>query len=470
MIKTLNKKRITAFLFAVLLVIEVMFSLSPLRVSAEGETQYSNVLDDLKKDPSFNPEDYPADPVDYSLKVIQIAESEDGELFLYVYQPSHNSFDLKAVSASIHIGYSVDGSGLDPEEKSLTLVSSDGVFDKYLVNDFLLPTGTNRYYNIVSISREFNKNIDKDTGVTTKAVAYSVGQQWSVFTLNNNVVYEMNTFMTQQIEYTMASSVTFQNGITWGSLLGVTHTCDSHFFAFNLTERSAKKIFEAKVWYEYIHRVESVPSFGDPAEDPPVSDTLTLTEHDEMIYEGSGWLGDSFSWNRIMKASEFKDVLIKNKIWDSVSSEDRAIIENSQWVFSYKETPRTFTYNFDHMGNMTGYTDKYYEVSGKILTLSFQDFSGKYFDLGVVSNTVQSTGSIGGSKPEIDIKTLLEDIKSALGNFFEFASLALVAILLIALINPIFVILKFIISVIRFLINLFVSILSIPFKYLKRKK
>ena len=464
-IKTqLNKKRITAFLLALFLVIEVMLSLSPLRASAEGKTEHSNVLDDLKKDPSFNPEDYPADPDDYSLKVIQVAESEDGELFLYVYQPSHNSFDLKAVSASIHIGYSVDGSGLDPEEKSLTLVSSDGVFDKYLVNDFLLPTGTNRYYNIVSISREFNQNIDKDTGVTTKAVAYSVGQQWSVYTLNDNVVYEMNTFMTQQIEYTMASSVTFQNGITWGSLLGVTHTCDSHFFAFNLTERSADKIFEAKVWYEYIYHVESFPSFGDPAEDPPVSDTLILTEHDEMIYEASGWLGDHFRWNRIMKASEFIDVLKKNNIWNTVSEKDRETLENSQWVFCYKDTPHSI------ITNSMGYTESYYEVSGKILTLSFQDYSGNYYDLGVVSNTVQSSGSIGGSKPELDISKILEDIKASLREFFKFASLALIAIVLIALINPIFTIIKFIFSVILFLINLLVTLISYPFKCLKRKK
>ena len=165
-----------------------------------------------------------------------------------------------------------------------------------------------------------------------------------------------------------------------------------------------------------------------------------------------------------MKASEFIDVLKKNNIWNSVSKKDRETLENSQWVFCYKDTPHSI------ITNSMGYTESYYEVSGKILTLSFQDYSGNYYDLGVVSNTVQSSGSIGGSKPEIDISKILEDIKASLRDFFKFASLALIAIVLIALINPIFTIIKFIFSVILFLINLLVTLISYPFKCLKRKK
>ena len=51
-------------------------------------TNYSNVLDDLKEDSAFNLKDYPAIIFDYNLNVIQIAESTDGELFVYVYQPA----------------------------------------------------------------------------------------------------------------------------------------------------------------------------------------------------------------------------------------------------------------------------------------------------------------------------------------------------------------------------------------------
>ena len=56
--------------------------------TAYAESGYSGVLDDLQKDDSFDESHYPAIADDYSLKLIQIAESVDGELFLYVYQPS----------------------------------------------------------------------------------------------------------------------------------------------------------------------------------------------------------------------------------------------------------------------------------------------------------------------------------------------------------------------------------------------
>ena len=56
-------------------------------VYANEQISYTNVMEDLEKDNSFKLEDYPAVEDDYSLQVIQIAESVNGELFVYVYQP-----------------------------------------------------------------------------------------------------------------------------------------------------------------------------------------------------------------------------------------------------------------------------------------------------------------------------------------------------------------------------------------------
>lgn len=56
--------------------------------AADSKVTYSGVLDDLKKDSSFDESFYPVVANDYSLQMIQIAESVNGELFLYVYQPS----------------------------------------------------------------------------------------------------------------------------------------------------------------------------------------------------------------------------------------------------------------------------------------------------------------------------------------------------------------------------------------------
>lgn len=58
------------------------------------ERAYTNVLADLQKDETFSVINYPEiiDPENelYGvIQVIQIAESESGELFLYTYQPSN---------------------------------------------------------------------------------------------------------------------------------------------------------------------------------------------------------------------------------------------------------------------------------------------------------------------------------------------------------------------------------------------
>ena len=83
-------------IFALIITMGGEVILSALTVSAASEEkQYSNVLDDLKKDSTFDVATYPDDPEDVSVKLIQIAESEDGQLFLYVYQPSNDTIDLK---------------------------------------------------------------------------------------------------------------------------------------------------------------------------------------------------------------------------------------------------------------------------------------------------------------------------------------------------------------------------------------
>lgn len=60
-------------------------------VAAEENKTASGVLEDLSKDVSFNTENYPSNAKDYSLSVMQLAESTDKELFVYVYQPDRKS-------------------------------------------------------------------------------------------------------------------------------------------------------------------------------------------------------------------------------------------------------------------------------------------------------------------------------------------------------------------------------------------
>ena len=97
------------------------------------DVEYTNVLADLSKDETFNPNGYPANLDDYSLSVIQIAESSDRELFIYVYQPCSPNSDLNATS--INISKEIDDK-LSYKNYTLTLLNSAGVFYKYKVDNF----------------------------------------------------------------------------------------------------------------------------------------------------------------------------------------------------------------------------------------------------------------------------------------------------------------------------------------------
>ena len=86
MTETRLKVSVIVFIFIVVFCSVSAAFMSP--SVAFAEASYSDVLDDLSKDESFSTTNYPFDSDDYSLSLIQIAESEDGELFVYVYQPS----------------------------------------------------------------------------------------------------------------------------------------------------------------------------------------------------------------------------------------------------------------------------------------------------------------------------------------------------------------------------------------------
>ena len=92
----------------ILLLLAIIVIFSPLvggvgtaHASATTDNNYTYVLYDLQKDSKFNELDYPEKTDDYSLQVIQIAESVDDELFVYVYQPSGKTADLRATSINI---------------------------------------------------------------------------------------------------------------------------------------------------------------------------------------------------------------------------------------------------------------------------------------------------------------------------------------------------------------------------------
>ena len=75
------KKQILVFLVVIFCVFGCGFP------TAFATSNYTNVLNDLQKDSDFHVVDYPKIESDYSLQLIQIAESSEGDLLVYIYQP-----------------------------------------------------------------------------------------------------------------------------------------------------------------------------------------------------------------------------------------------------------------------------------------------------------------------------------------------------------------------------------------------
>ena len=120
--------------------------------------QYTSVVKDLQKDESFNVEAYPSNAEDYSMQVIQIAESVNKELFLYVYQPSDEVKELTATKVSLSTAINEN---FYPLLYDLTLISTEGVFDKYKVEGLTVKDDAVRYYSIVRLQRDFDETIEK---------------------------------------------------------------------------------------------------------------------------------------------------------------------------------------------------------------------------------------------------------------------------------------------------------------------
>ena len=66
--------------------------------------EYTDVMTDLSTDDTFSPDEYKQNPLGLTLDVIQIAESSDKELFVYVYNPSAATKPLTATSVRLSTG------------------------------------------------------------------------------------------------------------------------------------------------------------------------------------------------------------------------------------------------------------------------------------------------------------------------------------------------------------------------------
>ena len=238
-----NIKKILISISLFLLTLLILFSTFAVsgidKVHAAGETSYSNVLEDLEKDGSFNAVDYSVVVNDASLSIISIAESVNQELFVYVYQPGETF-----VASSINISTTVN-KDLSYKNYDLHLLNSSGVFFKYKVVNFQVSDDEIRYYDISSIFRPFDKFIDFEINIDNEVdeVAYKVGKCWCVGTVNGQAYYSLRDVETIEITDKFVGFIRYLNGYwLWQD------ACDAHFVAFS-TDKPINKLIQADVYF-----------------------------------------------------------------------------------------------------------------------------------------------------------------------------------------------------------------------------
>lgn len=341
----------------------------------------SNVLEDLQKDDNFNLDDYPAVDNDYSLKVIQIAESLDGELFIYVYQPAAKSKFLKAVQINMSLSETVD----DTKLYNLTLLNSSGVFQKYLIEGVTVSSESVRYYNITSIYRDWIKGIDKETDKDnlTNRVYFKVAKLYKAETVSNGIKYSCIFSDVVEIIEPYVDFISYSSPPEWLDLIFQTEKyTDIHYIAFS-TDKQIDTLKEADVTYctQTYKYARGETSYGSKSE--PQYKTLT-GEPKQNISIGK------YTWKSILTSSDFINST-------NLNDEAKKEVNKSEFVLVFLSTPYSQRSASDFVGHYTIKNGtKVSNVS--ILRLEFET-EGKIYNLGAIMNQQEGDDIPGNQAP-----------------------------------------------------------------------
>lgn len=397
-------------LLAVLLLAFPLFWGGGMFTAYAATTEYSNVLDDLRKDAKFDFNEFPAVENDYSLQVVQIAESANGELFLYVYQPAAAQINLTA--SSVNISTAINDN-LKYKNYTLTLLNSAGVFSKYLVNDLTLKIDTVRYYDISSIFRLFNSQIDDPAsgGNVVNEVVYEVGQLWTACTLNDSVTYEVVTSEVIVVTDKYVGFVRYPDGHDfWGSTFS---SCDSHYIAFS-TNKEIDKLLQADVYFisqssdKYIG--VGTGTGGRVTLGDKVEKYITLNYTDVVSNSGDKFGGKKYTWNRIERVSDFIDK--EDLQTDAISD-----LNGKQWVLRFYESAIDYQYSGSPAsGNFSSHTYSTNVTDVTILRLKFET-AGEVYNLGVVDNKQTGDGNADNKMSAVSFLEILFQFFGRIGSW-----------------------------------------------------
>lgn len=405
-------------------------------------TEYTNVLDDLKKDVNFNVADYPVQDNDNSVRVIQIAESTTDELFIYTYQPSCNS-RLRATSINISVSI---GTALNFENFAVEQLSINGTLAKYRVLDFYSIKETfTRTYEISSIYRNWYNSIDgiPENGNTVSEKAYAVGQKWTAVTVDGKTLYKCEDFEVLDVTKQFVHYIRYDEGFQWGGI----KSCDAHFFAFNCDHNIDRLISADLLFYTQDYKRMA-------GQDEPkllagrTRHFITVTAEDK----GSSKKDE---WQRLSGVTEFLSAGHK------IPNDEREKLKNYDWIINFYETeyerdvggkdvlismlvPGGFIWTI--VNACTTYGTLVTDVT--LMRLEFE-YEGKIYNLGVVSD--KQTGDI--DPPKEDTKGFFQWLWESIVHTFtgkgKWYEIAVTVVTIVIAVVALVLIVKFL----RFVIN-----------------
>ncbi len=380
--------------FAFLLVVSAVFGGRNF-LPAFADTDGAGALEDLQKDETFNASEYPDNVQDRGIYVIQIAESSDGKLLIYTYQPCQKLQYLVATDVNMSLTESVDATRL----YALTLINVQSVFGKYVVNDVSVNAAeAKRYYNITSIFREYDPYIDASSDLDdgTKKISYAVGKLFVSETVDGKPVYSENKKDVITITTAYAGNILCKDEAThvngYGNIYGVSMTL--LYVAFD-TDLPIDWLYEADVEYtrqSYAFKIHCVSADGaghgigekyDEQKGEPVKERATLYSDKDIIT-------GKYSWREIQTVDSYKQKLQENDM--ELTEEGQKGLEGKKWVlnFATKEAHTHMDFSGDPLSWVTKpdpsvQTEIVDNVT--ILRLKFEH-DEKTYDLGAVSSVM----------------------------------------------------------------------------------
>ena len=427
-------------------------------VARAEEITYTEVLTDLQKDSSFSAGNYPTNANDYSLKIIQLAESVNKELFVYVYQPSGD----KVKASSINISTTINDE-ISYYNYKLELLSGNETLFKYKVNNFTVKEESVRYYAISSVYRPYNADIDdnKSGNNTINEVNYAVNKQYCFGEINGKPYVNCVDIETIVVTDKFVGFVRYKDGFKL-----YVGACDSHFVAFN-TDKPIDKLLEADVYYTtqtyswlFALGVGERETFGDKQDN-----YAYLKYTDKVEHSGGGLFAGTYKWDRIQSVEDFVNgenreniyygAILNVKVSTKLTDEALNELKGKKWMLRFTET--SYTLNSGGNGSTSERSTLVGDVT--ILRLKFET-DGITYNLGVIDNK-QTEGREPSNSTSTSVG--INDIPHIGKGIPHILMLALLLLLLVPLLP--------------YIIKLILRIISLPFKgmsklntYIKRRR